>query len=97
MIKIGCKHNLDIDSFKKWHTAKEMNSRNGICDIETLAKEYYLKKIDRKDSNKDFGEGLYTFVDSLENESSVRRAYLWDGSLPFFIPIQKLVQEELEI
>ena len=96
MLKIGCRHNVDIEGFKAWQEDHKLNTFNGALSFfqDEIYKNYVLIEI-QEDHSQSFGEMSYVF--SSCNKEDIESLYLWNGSLKFFTPKAETKQEELDV
>ena len=98
MLKIGCRHKVDIEAFKMWHEENGYHKYNAAGEFLTNETEK-LYLIEIEDESDDFyGERFYYFSER-KNGQSCETLYFWNGSLDFFTPIEDVeyVQEEMEL
>ena len=98
MLKIGCRHKVDIEAFNLWHKANGLFEYNSAEEFFEWNEKVYLDEIDDTESDEYFGEKLYYFSNSKEDCEDFQISF-WDDSLRFFTPIEDVsyIQEEMEI
>lgn len=101
MLKIGYRHKVDIEKFRKWNKDHGHDSYNGLeaFFLEERHKKLFFRGI-ILDASVLFGEAKYWFSEQKDTERSIysdMTIWLWRESLQYFSPIGCSKQEEMDV